>query len=333
MEIISNIAQIEPYDSKIFREYFEGLAISIIDIETTGLNPSFAKVILGGLLAPEEKHIKIVQYFADEYDDESALLQSYGKELAASDVLITYNGCRFDLPFLKQRSKKHGLNMDLDTAQSFDLYRALHYHSNMREILPDLRQKSIEVFLGLSPNREDEISGGESVDLYKEYMRTRSTSAREKVLLHNRDDLIQLASILRILDKLDLHRILFYEGFTITSQDKRIYVKQISVESGNLVVTARTKNVSLDYYSFETGYQAIHKANERLLTLSIPYEKRHGACFIDLESIDADFTPLEKYPSYESGYLILEEKGKINYAEINKTVKVILGEILNASMI
>ena len=59
MEIISNIAQIEPYDSKIFREYFEGLAISIIDIETTGLNPSFAKVILGGLLAPEEKHIKI----------------------------------------------------------------------------------------------------------------------------------------------------------------------------------------------------------------------------------------------------------------------------------
>jgi len=333
MKIINNVAEIQPYDSKIYQEYFGDLAICVIDIETTGLHPNFAKVILGGLLTPEHKQAKVVQYFADERNDEAALLKEYGNALASSDVLITYNGHRFDLPFLKHRFRRHGLDLDLDTVQSFDLYRALHYYSKMREILPDLKQKSIEAFLGLSPLREDEISGGESVDLYNEYMRSRSTSALEKVLLHNRDDLVQLASIIRVLDKLDLHKILFYEGFTIASPDKKIHIKEISLGSGSLVVTAKTRNVDLDYYSFETGYQAIHKAKERELTLSVPYEKRHGASFIDLESIGADFTPLEKYPSYESGFLILEEKGIINYAEINKAVKIILGEILKTSMI
>lgn len=336
MEIISNVAEIKPYHSKIYHEYFGGLTICIMDIETTGLNPNFAKVILGGLLIPGEKQAKqakVVQYFADERKDEAALLEAYGNALACSDVLITYNGSRFDLPFLKERSLRHGLNINLDMAQSFDLYRALHYHSKMREILPNLKQKSIEAFLGLSPFREDEISGGESVDLYMEYLRTRSKAAREKVLLHNRDDLVQLASILRVLDKLDLHRILYYEGFTVAFLGKRIHIKEISIGPKNLAVTGRTKNVNSDYYSFETGFQAIHKANEKQLTLSIPYEKRHGASFIDLESIAADFQPLERYPSYESGYLILEEKGKINYAEINKAVKIILGEILKTSMV
>ena len=340
MEVIRNFTEIPPYHSRIYDEYFGGLNTCIMDIETSGLYPNSSRIILGGLLLPRDKGFEVVQYFADKEKDEADkgkgerdLLEAYGNALSACDVFITYNGGGFDLPFLKQRFMRNGLRFNLDLMQSFDLYRALRYYSKMREILPNLKQKTIETFLGLSPHREDGISGRESVVLYEQYLRSGSSAAREKVLLHNRDDLVQLASVLKILNKLDLHRILFHEGFTVAMQDKRIYVKSLSIGQKALTITGRTRNVNLDYYSFETGYQAIHKAGEKEMVLTIPFEKRHGATFIDLESIAADFKPLEQYPSYESGYLILKEKGNTNYAEINKTAKIILGQILGTVML
>ncbi len=328
MEVIRDLANIRPYHSKIYDEYFGGLKVCVLDIETTGLNPNRSEVILGGLLVPGEECAEVIQYFADREGSEESLLKEYGDALSLADVLITYNGYSFDLPFMRQRLRKHGLGYPFDHIQYFDLYRALHYYSRMREVLPNLKQKSIEVFLGLSPLRQDEISGGESVALYDEYLRSGSVAAREKVLLHNRDDLVQLASIVRILEKLDLHRILFYEGFTVASGDKRAYVKSMTLSNKVFTITAGTRNMDLDYYSFETGYQAIHKAKERKLTVTIPLERRQGADFIDFESIDADFSQLLRYPSFESGYLILREKGTMNYAEVNKAVRVILRAIL-----
>ena len=333
MEIIRDVAYIQPYHSRVYDEYFDGLKVCVMDIETTGLNPNRSQVILGGLLVPEEECAELVQYFTDREGSEENLLRAYGDALSSADVLITYNGSSFDLPFMRQRFRYRGLDYPLNHIQSFDLYRALHYYSKMREILPNLKQKSIEIFLGLSPLRQDEISGGESVALYEEYLHSGSPASKQKVLLHNRDDLVQLASIVRILEKLDLHRILFYEGFTVTSGDKRAYVKSMTLTNKVFTITADTENMSLDYYSFETGYQAIHKAEERKLTVTIPFERRQGADFVDLESIDADFSQLLRYPSYESGYLILREKGKMNYAEVNKAVRIILGMILEAIMV
>ena len=40
----------ELYSGNIFRAYFDGLKIGVLDIETTGLDPSRNKFILGGLL-------------------------------------------------------------------------------------------------------------------------------------------------------------------------------------------------------------------------------------------------------------------------------------------
>ncbi len=328
MEPIRQVAMTRPYHSRVFEEYFGGLSTAIFDIETTGLYPGSSRTILGGLLLPGEDGSQILQYFAEDNRSEKELLLSYSSALSSCDVLISYNGNGFDLPFLKHRFEKYKIPLDLDISQSFDLYRALHHYSKMREILPNLKQKTIEAYLGLSPEREDEISGGESVVLYEEYLRTGSPGVREKILLHNRDDLIQLSAILRILDKLDLHKILFHEGFAVASGEKRVFLKKMTMGRNLLTVTGRTRDVDLDYYSFETGYQAVHRIENKELTLSIPFETRQGAAFLDLESITADFSPLEIYPSFASGYLILQEKKKTNYAEINKMVKIILGEIL-----
>ena len=80
----------------------------------------------------------------------------------------------------------------------------------------------------------------------------------------------------------------------------------------------------------ETGYQAVPGPPG---CPSVPYESKYGADIIDLESFNIDFSQIEKYPAYESGYLILREKDKTSYAEINKIVKIILSEILASLMI
>ncbi|HZK02098.1 MAG TPA: ribonuclease H-like domain-containing protein [Anaerovoracaceae bacterium] len=334
MEIIRSFAEFRPYNSKVFNEYFADLSVRVMDIETDGLNPSYSQVILGGLLSPDEKgDATVTQYFLNKKEDEATLLKAYGKTLASADVLITYNGESFDLPFLNQRMKKYDLKIDFSAIQSFDLYRILHKYSRLRNILPNLKQKTIERYLGLSSARKDEISGRQSVALYEHYQRSGSEDSKAKILLHNRDDLVQLISTLRILAKLDLHKILFYEGFTVSSQDKRIIIESIAINKSNLEIVAKTRNVELDYYSFATAYHAVHKAKEKKLILTIPYDKQREVCFIDLESFGIDFTQLENYPSYESGFLIINQRGKTNYAEVNKAIRIVLSELLNGPML
>lgn len=333
MEIIKSLSDTGQYHSKIFNEYYGGLNLAVIDIETDGLNPTYSKIILGGLLIPQGENSPTIQYFLDHREDEKELLAAYGQALTHSDVLISYNGDRFDLPFLKHRFLKHGLDIDLDGLQSFDLYKVLNRHSNLREILPNLKQKSIENFLGLSSLRKDEISGAESVELYGLYLKTASPDAREKILLHNRDDLIQLWSIIKVLDKLDLHRIAFNEGFILAKEGKKIIINNISFKKNSIDVRARTKNLNLDYYSFEGTYQAIHKALDREFSISLPYDSKKGAAFWDLEAFNQDFSTLESFPAYESGFLILKDGRTINYAEINKAVKIILADIMDNFML
>lgn len=328
MDIYSKLHSQQPYRSNRYDEYFGGLKTAVFDIETTGLYPQSSKIITGGLLIHGNNDNEVIQYFADSKDEEKELLALYVNALSEADVLISYNGNAFDLPFLKHRLNHYGLYTDLDSCLSFDLYRALHYYSPFRNILPDLKQKSIEKYLGISVDRKDEITGLESVHLYNEYCRNGTKEAKEKVLLHNYDDLVQLSAIIKILDKLDLHKIMYYEGFSVVDGRKRICVKNISFGRKSLTVNAVTRNLPMDYYSFDAGFQAVHLASQRTLTLEIPFEKLHGAEFIDLDMFAADFSELEKFPHYADRYLVMRKDGNINYAEINAAVKTLLKEII-----
>lgn len=328
MEIRSRVHEQQPYHSKRFDEYFGGLKVLILDIETTGLYANSSKVILGGVLSPEDHNLWVRQYFLEKNDMESDLLQEYCTILSEADVLITYNGNGFDLPFLKRRIKQNGLSIDLDHCQTFDLYRSLHIYSKLRDVLPNLKQKTIEAYLGLSTDRKDEISGQESVLLYQEYIQDGRPEVREKILLHNHDDLMGLAAILQIIEKLDLHKILFYEGFTIAQGEKKVYVQECAINQKSLSIKAITRNLPIDYYSFEIGYQAIHRAENRFMTVDIPLQEERGCKILDLETIPIDFSSLEDLPSFHQGYMILKEGNEIHYIEAIRVIKLMIQEIM-----
>ena len=169
----------------------------VFDIETTGLNSKYCKVILIGILFNEDNKTIIKQFFANSEDNEKELLLSFINFIKYYKNHITFNGLTFDIPFLNSRLKKHNINFSLSKNDDIDILKVIRpFKENLS--LSDCKLKTIEKYLGIY--REDTISGKESVDLYKEYCATQEDSLKEKILLHNYEDVYYLGKIFKIKD-------------------------------------------------------------------------------------------------------------------------------------
>ncbi|MGF6375703.1 uncharacterized protein YprB with RNaseH-like and TPR domain [Clostridiales Family XIII bacterium PM5-7] len=315
MKKIIEPIQLKKYNSKILDLYFKDKSYAVFDIETTGLSPSTSQLILSGMLLVRGDQGEFIQIFADQVDDEKAVITETLAVLNTVDYLVTYNGKHFDLPFLERRAKHYGLDYDT-LPYNLDLYLVINGHSSLREVLPNLKQKSIEVFMGLSHRRDDEISGAESVALYYRYMETKSFALEQKILLHNHDDVMQLQLLLPILAKVDIHRALFNLG--LNTDD--FLITKIRLSGHDLLVHGTQKSTPINYMSFpteETPYALIMNQMDRSFQLTIIGESSADAVYIDASALLSDTKGIEKYPSYTDGYLILKQRGNVNYLEIN----------------
>ncbi len=91
------------------------LRISVIDIETTGLDASFGRVLCGvsTFFSPDETRIRR----ADEYDSwntrrrssDKGLVEAILRDVEEADIIVAHNGTYFDMPFLRTRAIIHGL--------------------------------------------------------------------------------------------------------------------------------------------------------------------------------------------------------------------------------
>ena len=115
--------------SALWDFYFDGLKVGVLDIETTGLDPYRNKFILGGVY--DVKKHQLHQILAENQTEEPLALGEYMDVLAELDVLITYNGNHFDIPFLDTRLRKHPETASLSCSYLYDLdlYPVLSKHS------------------------------------------------------------------------------------------------------------------------------------------------------------------------------------------------------------
>jgi uncharacterized protein YprB with RNaseH-like and TPR domain len=206
------------YREHPFAEYYDPCRVGFFDIETTGLSAERHRLILAGLVLPPENDdpeavYTARQYFAERPQEEGELLAALLPDLAALDAVVTYNGRRFDLPFLEARAAAAGLSRRVRLPADFDLCLLVRHYSELRHFLPDLRQKTLEDFLGLATDRDDCIDGGESVRLYGQWLRSGEEELRHTVLLHNRDDILQMVRLMQVVEKTDLHRAMAGSGF------------------------------------------------------------------------------------------------------------------------
>lgn len=172
-----------------------------VDIETTGLSPSDSQIYLIGCLYFKNGTWRTVQFFADTADEEEAILYSFYNFALSFDTLITFNGNRFDIPFLRERLDRYDFLFDLDSYSGVDIYRRLRPYRALFG-LPDMKQKTIEGFLDVP--RDDEKSGSELIKVYMEYTQRPSEFAQNLLLRHNYDDICGMKSILPMLSYSDL---------------------------------------------------------------------------------------------------------------------------------
>ncbi len=316
MKMITDTLTLNPYTAKLFDTYFGERSFAVFDIETTGLSPTKCKVILTGILLLKGESCQVIQYFANETDDEKEIIEKTLKILNSVDYIITYNGKHFDMPFMETRAKKYGLSFQ-PSVYNLDLFLVIQGHSNLRQTLPNLKQKTVEIFMGLAGSRDDEISGGESVALYEQYMQTHAFALEKTILLHNHDDLIQLYKLLPVIAMTDFHRAMYKLGFLAGN----VLIQKISFQGRSLCVCGWQRSTPKDYIAFPTAekpYSLTMDSHSGDFELNIPCTAEAGALFFDAQAIlEGNTEPIKKYPSVVDGYLIAEDRGTINYMEIN----------------
>ena len=200
--------------------------VLFFDIETTGLSARSAGLYLIGVLTYTDKNWTLLQYFCEDVADEPAVLQAFFDLLRTKKILISYNGDGFDIPFLRHMIEQYGLRAprpqhgtalhdcadcpdadssavadarplySFDTVESFDLFKKFRPLKHLLG-LPDLKLKSCERFLGI--DREDRFTGGELIEVYFEWQKTKAPALLDTLLLHNAEDIANLPNLLPLL--------------------------------------------------------------------------------------------------------------------------------------
>lgn len=326
MEIIKETLNKDIFkESSIFERYFEGLSYAVFDIETTGLSPKFNKVILTGIIknVPGQDP-ELYQFFAQHPAEEEEVIRKTVEVLNEVDFVITYNGKSFDMPFMAERSRKY--DVQLGQIYNLDFYVLVKNYSGLSGVLPNMKQKTVEKFMGLTDQREDEIDGGESVKMYNTYVQTRDEQLKEFILLHNHDDIIQLQKIIPILSKLDYHRAFYNLGLPCKRKSGALSIfENIKCAKGGIYLQGTTGD-SLDYICFPTvdkNMRAQISSTDGRFQIEINTEIESGYWILDATAYlsEDQMEKLSKLPNYKSGYLVVSDGKTINTMEVVEFAK------------
>ncbi|NLX36366.1 MAG: ribonuclease H-like domain-containing protein [Chloroflexi bacterium] len=169
-------------------------SLLFLDTETTGLGRdagTFAFLI--GLGSFDGTIFEVRQYFAEEPDDEPAMLRELEGELGQRATLVTFNGVGFDWPLLENRFRYHGLQPP-ELEGHLDLLR--WSRALWRHVLPSCALSSLErQVLGVARTGED-VPGYLIPQLYYDYLRTGNVQPLVGVFYHNLMDVMSMACLM-----------------------------------------------------------------------------------------------------------------------------------------
>ena len=167
-------------------------SIVYLDLETTGLRST--PLFLIGLMYSEGEDLIVDQLFARDYTEERATLSFVSELLAPCDVLVTFNGNTFDVPFLADRMTFHNLPMVMPRSHVdlLPISRAL-----MKGRTPNNRLQTLERFV-LGRKRTGDIPGSEIPGAYHEFVRTKNARQMAAVIHHNRLDLLSMLELITV---------------------------------------------------------------------------------------------------------------------------------------
>ncbi|NLY66044.1 MAG: ribonuclease H-like domain-containing protein [Tissierellia bacterium] len=326
MKIYNHI--LNPPDYKFNFKNFSIEDICFLDIETTGLSKENNLIYLIGLIHynKENSSWNLVQYFADSKNEEKNILKEFNCLINNFELLITYNGLSFDIPFIDHRLNKNGLKSNLKKLKNFDIYRRIKKESPYLE-LENLRLKTVEKSLGIF--RDDKYTGKDCIKFYYEYLDSKDERLLERILKHNYDDLYYLVPVMKIFDIVEDAKTI---PLILQNREVKIKIRDIDLK-GDMFQICSESNIKVKdiiYYTDEYNFQWIENK------LKIRFESKKGMITPTKECIFVNVSnwPFKKNLKDLSQYMVPNNIILLKVEEkfVMDNIKLILNEMILSSI-
>ncbi len=274
--------------------------ILFLDIETTGLSPRNSDIYLIGTGYCKDGIWRSTQFFAESKIHEEEILSAFSELALGYKKVVHFNGDRFDIPFLQAKYTAHMLSDPFGRMDSIDMLKLIKPYKNQLG-LPDCKQKTIELYLGI--DRDDKYDGGKLIPVYREYASTGSEDLLNLLLLHNSDD---IKGMLRLLPMMNY--IAFFELFKNMPKisvktdeeidESKYYEKDENDNPVRKELPLRAVKVQANYYKDYDGNDRKEVYMKLLLPFELPssLSGNESGCFFKAEKKEATL----KVPLYDT---------------------------------
>lgn len=150
-----------------------------LDIETTGLSPADCEITVIGIHICDGDETNFIQLVGRDITADNTL-----EALNGVGVIHTYNGHRFDLPFIH---RKLGINLEELFSHRDLMYDC--WKNNLRGGF-----KAVECQLGIDRNLKG-INGYDAVRLWWRYVDAFDLEALNTLLQYNKEDVLNLRAL------------------------------------------------------------------------------------------------------------------------------------------
>ena len=151
-----------------------------LDIETTGLSRFYHDITVVGIYLVNGSDSRLVQLVGDEVTKDNLV-----EALTSVHTIYTYNGSRFDLPFINA-------SLDIDLTDNNDYY----HHDLMYDCWRNNLKggfKAVEQQLGI-PRQLKGVGGLEAIILWWRYQ-SGDRNALATLLQYNKEDVVNLKAL------------------------------------------------------------------------------------------------------------------------------------------
>jgi hypothetical protein len=174
------------------------LPLVLLDTETTGLGTGTGTLpFLIGVGTWQDGAFVTRQLLLPEQSGEAPYLAALAELIPPTACLVSYNGRSFDWPLLVARYRLHGRAAPV-LAAHLDLLPLAR--SIWRHRLADARLASVEAAI-CGVRRSHDLPGGLVPSRYLDYLRSGHGGLLRLVVEHNRQDVVSMALLLRILSR------------------------------------------------------------------------------------------------------------------------------------
>ncbi len=155
------------------------LAHAYLDIETTGLSRFYDYITVIGIYRCHGRDSELIQLVGEEVTRGNLLTA-----LGGVNTIYTYNGSRFDLPFI-------AASLGIDLATNF-YHHDLMYDCWRNNLYGGF--KAVERQLGI-PRQLTGVDGFEAVQLWWQYRKGGNQNALALLLQYNMEDVVNLKAL------------------------------------------------------------------------------------------------------------------------------------------